>query len=136
MRTRLAEPSTLISSHWPHLGLLHPPALDVLAHHARSLAILRTCNRLQSFPLPSTQLHNFMLQSFLALVMRPLDRPAARLVATRHPARDARLRLVPPYVGVDGGEEGIVGVLERGRGQDLGQGVRELLLVQIAEQEV
>lgn len=73
-----------------------------------------------------------MLQSLFALIMRPLDSPTTRLVTTRHPARDPRLRLVAPYVGVNGCEERIVRVLEGRCREDLGKGMRELFLVQIA----
>jgi hypothetical protein len=145
VRTRLPKPPTPWCSN--RLNHLRPPRINILLHrplHARPRTPLQPRtqralprrNSLQPLPLPATQLHNLILESLLCFVPRALDaRPTTRLVATADPARDACFRGVAPYVCVDGREESVVGVFEGGRGEDAGELVGELLLVQVAEEE-
>jgi hypothetical protein len=80
-------------------------------------------------------LHDLVLEPLLALIVRALDRAAARLVTARHPTCYPHFWWVAPYVRVYRCEERIVCVFEGWRGEDLGEGVGELFLVQVPKEE-
>jgi len=144
VRTRLSKSTALVAAR-PNIELLRPSRINILLHRPsstraqafqpRTQRALACRYTLQPLSLPPTQLHDLVLESLLALVPCPLDRPASRLIATRHPTGDACFGWVAPYVSVDSREERIVRVFEGGRGEDLGQLVGQLLLVEVAEEK-
>lgn len=144
MRTCLSKPTPLITA-WTNIQLLRPSRINVLLRRPIGAAAraLQPCTQrafpsryaLEPLSFPAAQLHDLMLEPLLALIPCPLDRPACRLITTRHPARDACFGRIAPYVGVDGCEEGIVSVFEGGRGQDLAELVGQLFLIEVAEEE-
>lgn len=143
--TRLPKAAALDAA-WPYVQLLDQPGINILLYRTQgprpsqsrsidssSRSAVARMDRLQPLALPPTQLHDFILQALFALVAGALGGPAGGLVAAGDPAGDTGVGGVAPDVGIDCGEERIMGALEGGGGQDAGELERQLFLVQVAE---
>jgi hypothetical protein len=76
-----------------------------------------------------------MFQPLLTLIPCPLNRAACRLIAAADPACDTSFWWIAPYVRINGCEKGIVRVFEGRRGQDLGELLGELFLIEVSEEK-